>query len=121
MPKDINTGTLFSLYKMGDLKLANRLALAPLTRCKAGPERMANALIAEYYAQRAGAGLIISEATSVSAQGNGYLNTPGIYTDEQGAAWQQVTDTVHARGIHRLSTLSSHLMNVVCSSQKPVA
>jgi N-ethylmaleimide reductase len=93
-----NTEALFTVHTMGDLTLANRLALAPMTRCKAGPERLANPLIAEYYAQRAGAGLVITEATTVSAQGNGYLNTPGIYTDEQGAAWSQVTDAVHAKG-----------------------
>jgi N-ethylmaleimide reductase len=73
-----NTEALFTVHTMGDLTLANRLALAPMTRCKAG--------------------LVITEATTVSAQGNGYLNTPGIYTDEQGAAWSQVTDAVHAKG-----------------------
>ncbi len=93
-----NTGILFNAHTMGDLNVANRLALAPMTRCKAGPERLANPLIAEYYAQRAGAGLIITEATTVSAQGNGYLNTPGIYTDEMGEAWNQVTEAVHAKG-----------------------
>jgi len=98
MPQSAEPQTLFTTHLMGDIQLANRLALAPMTLCKAGPERLANSLMAEYYTQRAGAGLIITEATTVSAQANGYLNTPGIYTDEQGAAWRQVTDAVHAEG-----------------------
>jgi N-ethylmaleimide reductase len=98
MPQASAAHALFTAHTIGELKLKNRLALAPMTRCKAGPERLANPLIAEYYAQRAGAGLVITEATTVSAQGNGYLNTPGIYTDEQGASWRQVTDAVHAKG-----------------------
>jgi N-ethylmaleimide reductase len=98
MSQNPETAPLFTPHTLGELSLANRLALAPMTRCKAGPERLANPLIAEYYAQRAGAGLIITEATTVSEQGNGYLNTPGIYTDEQGDAWRQVTEAVHAKG-----------------------
>ncbi len=98
MPQKPETAPLFTPHTLGALSLSNRLVLAPMTRCKAGPERLANPLIAEYYAQRAGAGLLITEATTVSEQGNGYLNTPGIYTDEQGAAWRQVTEAVHAKG-----------------------
>ena len=71
--------------------------MAPLTRARAGEARMPNALMAEYYAQRASAGLIITEATVISTQGNGWLNTPGIYSDEQGEAWKQVVTAVHAR------------------------
>lgn len=93
-----DTAPLFTPFALGELTLANRLALAPMTRCKAGPERLANPLIAEFYTQRAGAGLLITEATTVSAQGNGYLNTPGIYTDAQGEAWRPVVDAVHAAG-----------------------
>ncbi|MEG4290489.1 alkene reductase [Microcoleus sp. C2C3] len=71
--------------------------MAPLTRSRAGEARMPNALMAEYYAQRASAGLIITEATVISTQANGWLNTPGIYSDEQGEAWKQVVTAVHAR------------------------
>jgi len=71
--------------------------MAPMTRARAGEARMPNALMAEYYAQRASAGLIITEATVISTQGNGWLNTPGIYSDEQGEAWKQVVTAVHAR------------------------
>ena len=89
---------LLSPFRARDLALSNRVVLAPLTRARAGEERLANPLMAEYYSQRAGAGLLISEATSVSAQGNGWVNSPGIYTDEQGQAWRQVVDAVHAAG-----------------------
>lgn len=89
---------LLSPLQLHDLQLENRVVLAPLTRARAGRARLANSLMAEYYAQRAGAGLLISEATTVSAQGNGWVNSPGIYTDEQGAAWKQVVDAVHAEG-----------------------
>ena len=71
MSKDSSAKALFTSATIGGLTVANRIALAPMTRCKAGPERLANALMAEYYAQRAGAGLLITEATTVSAQGNG--------------------------------------------------
>ena len=87
---------LLTPFDLDGLQLRNRVVLAPMTRARAGAERLANALMAEYYAQREGAGLLITEATTVSAQGNGWVNSPGIYTDEQGAAWRQVTDAVHA-------------------------
>ena len=89
---------LFRPFELGDLSLANRVVLAPLTRARAQESRQANALMAEYYAQRANAGLVITEATTVSAQGNGWVESPGIYTDEQGRSWQQVVDAVHAKG-----------------------
>ena len=89
---------LLSPFELGGLNLKNRVVLAPMTRARAGASRLANALMAEYYAQRAGAGLLITEATVVSAQGIGYLGTPGIYTDEQGEAWRQVVEAVHAKG-----------------------
>ena len=72
--------------------------MAPMTRARAGSERMPNALMAEYYAQRSGAGLIISEGTTISKQANGWQHTPGIYTAEQTEAWKQVVDAVHAKG-----------------------
>jgi N-ethylmaleimide reductase len=89
---------LLESFQLGDLTLANRVALAPMTRARAGVERLPNALMAEYYAQRASAGLIITEATVVSEQGIGWPNTPGIYTPEQSAAWRQVVAAVHAKG-----------------------
>ena len=89
---------LLAPLRLGDLSLKNRVVLAPMTRARAGDERLANATMATYYAQRAGAGLLITEATTVSAQGNGWVRTPGIYTDEQAKAWGQVVDAVHAEG-----------------------
>lgn len=89
--------TLFDPLKAGDLLLANRVVMAPLTRNRA-PGCLPNALMAAYYAQRAGAGLIISEATQVCPEGQGYLDTPGMHTDEQVRGWRQVTDAVHAHG-----------------------
>ncbi|MEG4455285.1 alkene reductase [Microcoleus sp. N9_A1] len=87
---------LLGTFKIGDLSLKNRVVMAPLTRARAGEARMPNALMAEYYTQRASAGLIITEATVVSTQANGWLNTPGIYSDEQGEAWKQIVTAVHA-------------------------
>jgi len=89
---------LLSPFQMGDLALANRVALAPMTRARAGAERLANPLMAEYYAQRAGAGLVITEATTISTQANGWVGSPGIYTDAQAESWRQVVDAVHAKG-----------------------
>ena len=85
-------------FQLGDLALENRVVLAPMTRARAGAERLTNALMAEYYAQRASAGLLITEATTISPQANGWVASPGIYTDEQGQAWKQVVDAVHAKG-----------------------
>lgn len=90
--------TLFTPLQVGALTLPNRVVMAPLTRCRASAGRVPNALMAEYYRQRASAGLIISEATSVSAQGVGYPDTPGIWSDEQVAGWKLVTQAVHGEG-----------------------
>lgn len=90
--------SLFQPYSLGSLKLANRIVMAPLTRSRAGAGLVPNELAATYYAQRASAGLIIAEATQVSAQAQGYQDTPGIYTAEQIAGWRKVTDAVHAKG-----------------------
>jgi 2,4-dienoyl-CoA reductase-like NADH-dependent reductase (Old Yellow Enzyme family) len=91
--------TLFDPITVGALSLKNRVIMAPLTRQRAtGGKRVPNALMAEYYAQRASAGLIISEATSVTPQGVGYENTPGIWSDEQVEGWKLVTQAVHAKG-----------------------
>ncbi len=89
---------LFTPLRMGDLVLPNRVVMSPLTRCRAGAGRVPTALMAEYYAQRASAGLIISEATSVMPMGVGYPDTPGIWSDEQVRGWQRVTQAVHAAG-----------------------
>lgn len=89
---------LFDTLTLGDLVLPNRIIMAPLTRARAGGERMPNDMMAEYYAQRASAGLILAEATSVSPQGVGYADTPGIWSDEQVAGWREITDAVHKAG-----------------------
>lgn len=89
---------LFRPLKLGAVQLPNRIVMAPMTRMRAGSEHVPKALNAEYYAQRSSAGLIISEGTAVSAQAQGYPNAPGIYTAEQIAGWQAITDRVHARG-----------------------
>jgi 2,4-dienoyl-CoA reductase-like NADH-dependent reductase (Old Yellow Enzyme family) len=91
--------TLFEPLQVGALTLPNRIIMAPLTRSRAiGGDRVPNALMAEYYAQRASAGLILSEATAVTAQGVGYADTPGIWSDAQVAGWKQVTEAVHKAG-----------------------
>ena len=90
--------TLFDPLRFGSITAANRIFMAPLTRDRAGPGQVPTALMATYYAQRASAGVIISEATQISAEGQGYLDTPGIYNAEQVAAWRRITDTVHAAG-----------------------
>ncbi|MBB6055018.1 alkene reductase [Tolumonas osonensis] len=90
--------TLFDPIQMGELSLKNRVVMAPLTRCRASEGRVPNALMAEYYAQRATAGLIISEATSVTPMGVGYPDTPGIWSDEQVVGWKLITDAVHQAG-----------------------
>jgi 2,4-dienoyl-CoA reductase-like NADH-dependent reductase (Old Yellow Enzyme family) len=90
--------SLFDPLKVGDLLLPNRVLMAPLTRSRAGVSRTPNALMAEYYAQRASAGLILSEATVVMPMGIGYADTPGIWSSEQVAGWKQVTRAVHAAG-----------------------
>ena len=90
--------TLFDPITVGDLRLPNRIIMSPLTRARAGAERVPNALTAEYYAQRASAGLIISEATSVTPMGVGYADTPGIWSAAQVEGWRLVTGAVHAAG-----------------------
>jgi 2,4-dienoyl-CoA reductase-like NADH-dependent reductase (Old Yellow Enzyme family) len=90
--------TLFDPVQMGELSLPNRIIMAPLTRCRASEGRVPNALMAEYYVQRATAGLIISEATAVTPMGVGYPDTPGIWSGEQVAGWKLVTDAVHKAG-----------------------
>lgn len=94
----IDEKNLLSPVRMGDLELPNRFIMAPLTRCRASEGRVPNAMMAEYYAQRAEAGLILSEATAVDPMGVGYPNTPGIWTEAQVAGWKLVTRAVHEAG-----------------------
>jgi len=89
---------LFKPLQLGDLNLPNRVVMAPLTRCRAGAGRVPTPLMAEYYVQRASAGLILTEATAVTPMGVGYPDTPGIWSDEQVAGWKNVTSAVHAAG-----------------------
>ncbi|OAI30606.1 alkene reductase [Methylosinus sp. R-45379] len=89
---------LFEPYALGAITLSNRIVMAPLTRNRAGVGFVPSELAAEYYAQRASAGLIISEASQISQQGQGYQDTPGIYTQAQIEGWRKVTDAVHAKG-----------------------
>ena len=89
---------LFAPVRLGSLELKNRFVMAPMTRNRAGEGTAPTALNAEYYAQRAGAGLIVTEGTQPSAVGQGYPNTPGLHTDAQVAGWRLVADAVHARG-----------------------
>ena len=86
---------MFEKFKMDDLMLQNRIVMAPLTRARAGEKRVPNDMMAEYYTQRATAGLIITEATTISEQANGWLQSPGIYTDEMTEGWRNVVDSVH--------------------------
>ena len=90
--------SLLSPFDLHGLQLANRVVMAPLTRARSGPDRIPNAMIAEYYAQRSSAGLIIAEATTISEQANGWVESPGIYTDAMEAGWRSVTEAVHTRG-----------------------
>ncbi|MGO9171655.1 MAG: alkene reductase [Rhodomicrobium sp.] len=94
-----DASSLFTPFKLGDLELPNRIVMAPLTRNRADPDTDApGPMITEHYRQRATAGLIITEGSQISRQGQGYIQTPGIYSDVQVEAWRKVTDTVHAAG-----------------------
>jgi 2,4-dienoyl-CoA reductase-like NADH-dependent reductase (Old Yellow Enzyme family) len=89
---------LFRPLVLGSLTLPNRVIMAPLTRARAGEERIPNDLMAQYYSQRAQAGLIITEATSITSMGVGYANTPGIWSNEQVEGWKKITKAVHDKG-----------------------
>ncbi len=93
-PSDV----LFTPYRLGHIDLGNRLVMAPMTRSRAIGQNVPNPIAATYYAQRASAGLIVSEATQVSPQGVGYVRTPGIHSAEQVAGWTVITDAVHRAG-----------------------
>lgn len=116
---------LFSPYALGAIQLANRIVMAPLTRSRMGEDGVPGDLHATYYAQRASAGLLISEAINISPQGRGYAKTPGIWNDAQIAGWKRVTDAVHAAGGTIVAQLwhvgrYSH-MNLQPDGQAPVA
>ena len=116
--------SLFDPVQVGALHLPNRVVMAPLTRNRA-PHAVPTPLMAEYYAQRASAGLLITEATAISHQGQGYADVPGLYASEQLAAWKRVTDAVHAKG-GRIFTQLWHVgrvshVDLQPGGQKPVA
>ncbi|MGB7417042.1 MAG: alkene reductase [Thermosynechococcaceae cyanobacterium] len=94
----MQNSTLFQPLKLGALDLSNRIIMAPLTRGRAGAERLPNELMVEYYRQRSSAGLIISEATQISETAAGWAETPGIYSEAQVQGWQAITDAVHQQG-----------------------
>ena len=99
MPRDDASNPLLRPVTMGDLALRNRVWMAPLTRARAAmPGNIPNTMMRDYYAQRAGAGLIISEATPIAPRAHGYFATPGIHTDPQVGGWRAITDAVHERG-----------------------
>ena len=116
--------SLTDSIKVGAWELPNRVIMAPLTRMRASEGRVPNDLMAEYYVQRASAGLILSEATSVAPMGVGYPNTPGIWSEEQVEGWRQVTDAVHAAG-GRIALQLWHVGRISHSSylggERPVA
>lgn len=94
----VSSPHLLSPFDLRGIPLRNRVVMAPLTRARAGRERVPNDLMLEYYTQRASAGLIISEATTISEQANGWVDSPGIYTDAQEAGWRKIVAGLHARG-----------------------
>ena len=89
---------VFSPYTLGPLQLPNRMVMAPMTRNRAGPGEVPGPPAVTYYTQRASAGLIVTEGTQISQEGQGYPGTPGIFSPEQIAGWKHVTDSVHAAG-----------------------
>jgi N-ethylmaleimide reductase len=95
---ELSTDSLYQPFQLGGITLANRMVMAPLTRSRAEAGNVPGPMTVEYYAQRASIGLIIAEATQVSAQAQGYVSTPGVHSPEQIAAWQKVTSAVHAKG-----------------------
>jgi 2,4-dienoyl-CoA reductase-like NADH-dependent reductase (Old Yellow Enzyme family) len=97
-PQTAKAPGLLDPLSVGALQLPNRVIMSPLARCRASEGRVPNLLMAEYYRQRASAGLILSEATAVTPMRVGYPNTPGIWSDEQTEGWRLVTDAVHKEG-----------------------
>ncbi len=114
------THALLNPLTLGPYQLKNRVIMAPLTRMRAGEGNVPQAMSVEYYRQRAGAGLIITEASQISPQGQGYPSTPGIHSAEQVAAWRQITDAVHAAG-GRIFLQLWHVGRISHSSFQPDA
>src|SRR6476619_5835255 len=114
---------LFDSMQLGSLELPNRIAMAPLTRARAGREGIPNELMAAYYAQRASAGLIISEATGISREGLGWPNAPGLWNETQVEGWRQVTDAVHRKGGRIVAQLwhMGRLVHPKVSGMEPVS
>ena len=114
---------LFEALKLGSLQLRNRILMAPLTRARAGREGVPNELMAAYYAQRAGAGLIISEATGISREGLGWPNAPGLWTEAQVDGWKTVTAAVHHNGGRIVAQLwhMGRLVHPAVSGMEPVS
>ncbi len=110
--------TLFEPYKLGDLTLPNRIVMAPLTRNRAGAGLVPTDLTAQYYAQRATAGLLITEASQISPEGQGYQDTPGIYSPEQIVGWKKVTQAVHDAG-GRIFLQAWHVGRISHTSLQP--
>ena len=107
---------LFDAFRLGPFALSSRVVMAPLTRNRAQPPGMVPGLLAaEYYRQRASAGLIITEASQISRQGQGYQDTPGIYSKEQIAGWRKITDRVHEQGNGVQDTCPSGHDRTVCA------
>ena len=94
----MSESALFRPFRLHDLTLPNRIVLAPMTRSRAGTARLPNALMAEYYAQRSSAGLLITEATTISEEANGWNESPGVYSDEMTEGWKRTTEAVHEKG-----------------------
>ena len=90
---------LLSPVTFAGQELKNRMVLAPLTRGRAGPDRVPNKIMGDYYVQRSAGGLLISEATSISPEGNGWVDAPGIYTSEMTAGWKSLTTVAHRPGL----------------------
>ena len=104
--------SLFDPITLGDIQAPNRVLMAPLTRGRGTREHVPTAIMADYYAQRASAGLLISEGTGISREGLGWPFAPGLWTDEQVEAWKPITDAVHAAG-GRIVTQLWHMGRVV--------
>lgn len=111
---------LFSPLTLGDYTLSNRIVMAPMTRSRSNAEAVQSELAVEYYESRADGGLLISEGTGSSAMGMGYARTPGIYNDEQIAAWHKVTDAVHAKG-GKIFLQIMHVGRIAHSANRTIA
>src|SRR5271156_2347182 len=96
--QDSKFENLFSPYRLGDIELRNRIVMSPMTRSRALGGNVPNPIATTYYAQRASAGLIVTEAAQVSPQGVGYIRTPGIHSPEQVAGWRKISEVVHRAG-----------------------